>query len=45
MYYATVHWKRLVNGYSGAFPQGYKVRVARLQRVAEEPDAAWQALR
>ncbi len=45
VYYATVHWKRLVNGYSGAFPQGYKVRVAHLQRVAEAPDAAWDALR
>ena len=34
VYYSTVHWKRLVNGYSGGFPQGYKVRVARLQRVS-----------
>jgi len=45
VYYATVHWKRLVNGYSGGFPQPYKVRVALLQRVAENPEAAWQALR
>ena len=45
VYYSTVHWKRLVNGYSGAFPQSYKVRVARLQRVADDPDAAWQTLR
>ena len=44
VYYSTVHWKRLVNGYSGGFPHGYKARVARLQRVAELPDAAWQAL-
>ena len=29
VYYSTVHWKRLVNGYSGGFPRGYKVRVAR----------------
>ena len=41
VYYSTVHWKRLVNGYSGGFPQSYKVRVARLQRVTEDPDAAW----
>jgi hypothetical protein len=45
VYYSTVHWKRLVNGYSGAFPQGYKVRVALLQRVAENPGEAWRALR
>jgi hypothetical protein len=45
VYYSTVHWKRLVNGYSGGFPQGYKVRVALLQRVAQNGDAAWRALR
>jgi hypothetical protein len=44
VYYSTVHWKRLVNGYSGAFPQSYKVRVARLQRVSEDPEAAMTAL-
>jgi hypothetical protein len=45
VYYSTVHWKRLLNGYSGGFPQSYKVRVALLQRVRENPDAAWRALR
>ena len=45
VYYSTVHWKRLVNGYSGAFPQSYKVRVARLQRVSEDPEAAMTTLR
>ncbi len=45
VYYSTVHWKRLVNGYSGAFPQSYRVRVARLQRIADDPAAAWNALR
>jgi hypothetical protein len=45
VYYSTVHWKRLVNGYSGAFPRGYHVRAARLQRVADNPDEAWQVLR
>jgi hypothetical protein len=44
VYYSTVHWKRLVNGYSGGFPQSYKVRVARLQQFANEPDAAWATL-
>jgi hypothetical protein len=45
VYYSTAHWKRIVNGYSGGFPQSYKVRVALLQRVSEHPDAAWSALR
>jgi hypothetical protein len=45
VYYSTVHWKRLVNGYSGAFPQPYKVRVARLQQPNMDPDGAWQTLR
>jgi hypothetical protein len=45
VYYSTVHWKRILNGYSGGFPHGYKVRVAQLQRVAEAPDDAWAALR
>jgi hypothetical protein len=44
-YYAAAHWKPITNGYSGNFPQAYKERVARLQRVTENPDAAWQALR
>jgi hypothetical protein len=44
VYYSTVHWKRLVNGYSGGFPRGYMVRVARLQRVTTDPAEAWDAL-
>jgi hypothetical protein len=44
VYYSTVHWKRLVNGYSGGFPQSYKVRVARMQRISEAPEEAWQTL-
>jgi hypothetical protein len=44
VYYSTVHWKRLVNGYSGSFPQGYNVRVALFQRIATAPDQAWAAL-
>jgi hypothetical protein len=44
VYYSTVHWKRLVNGYSGYFPQRYQARVARLARPMESPDDAWRAL-
>ena len=45
VYYAAAHWKPITNGYSGAFPPGYKERVARLQRIAADPEAAWQSLR
>jgi hypothetical protein len=45
VYYAHTHWKPVTNGYSGAFPPSYKERVARLQRIGVDPEAAWQALR
>jgi hypothetical protein len=45
VYYSTVHWKRLINGYSGAFPRSYRMRAALFARVGEDPDAAWRALR
>jgi hypothetical protein len=45
VYYAAAHWKPITNGYSGNFPPRYKERVARLQRVNKDPEAAWQALR
>ena len=45
VYYAAAHWKPITNGYSGGFPPKYKERVARLQRIAVDPEAAWQSLR
>ena len=45
VYYAAAHWKPITNGYSGGFPPSYKERVARLQRVDVDPDAAWQCVR
>ena len=44
VYYAGVHFKPITNGYSGAFPPGYKTRLAVLQDVRNNPDAAWKAL-
>jgi hypothetical protein len=44
-YYAAVHWKPITNGYSGNFPPRYKERVARLQRISKDPEAAWQSLK
>jgi hypothetical protein len=45
VYYASVHWKPITNGYSGNFPPRYNERVARLQRIATNPDAAWTSLK
>jgi hypothetical protein len=45
VYYSSVHWKRLVNGYSGTFPASYKTRVALFHNVALHAGEAWQALR
>jgi len=45
VYYAGAHWKPITNGYSGAFPHRYKERVARLQRIATDPEAAWKSLK
>jgi hypothetical protein len=44
VYYSAAHWKPITNGYSGGFPRRYKERVARLQRLATDPDGAWQSL-
>ena len=44
-YYAASHWKPITNGYSGSFPARYKERVARLQRIGQDPDGAWTSLK
>jgi hypothetical protein len=45
VYHATMHWKPIVNGYSGGFPARY-IRLARLlEDVSVTPDEAWSALR
>jgi len=45
MYYSTVHWRPLVNGYSGFFPPYYSRLGAALRDVARHPDLSWQAIR
>jgi hypothetical protein len=45
VYYAGLHGKPIVNGYSGYFPAGYAARVARISGVWSDRDAAWTALR
>ena len=44
VYYAAVHGKRILNGYSGAFPPGYRRRVAAIQRFDVDGQSAWDAL-
>jgi hypothetical protein len=44
VYYSTVHWHRLLNGYSGGFPASYfRIRDTLLQ-AREAPDRAWRTL-
>jgi hypothetical protein len=44
VYYSTVHWKPILNGYSGSSPPGYSRRLARIRRISDRPDDAWAAL-
>jgi hypothetical protein len=44
VYYAGLHGKRIVNGYSGYFPDGYRARTAALSALWSDRDTAWAAL-
>jgi hypothetical protein len=44
VYYSTVHWHPLLNGYSGTFPLSYTLRAVTLRRPEENPAAAWETL-
>jgi hypothetical protein len=44
MFYSTLHWRRLVNGYSGGAPPEYEMLTESLKDVATRPDRAWQAI-
>jgi hypothetical protein len=41
---STMHWHRIVNGFSGYLPPSYRERASRLLVPTREPDAAWDAL-
>jgi len=45
MFYSTLHWKPLVNGYSGGAPADYELLALSLQDVSTRPERAWEALR
>ena len=44
MFYSTLHWKRLVNGYSGGAPQQYEALTQALADALTSPGRAWQAM-
>jgi hypothetical protein len=44
MFYSTVHWKRLVNGYSGGAPLAYEFLTEALKDVRTRPERAWDAV-
>jgi hypothetical protein len=44
MYFSTKHWRRLTNGYSGAFPSSYVRRSGLFAEPWKQPDEAWAEL-
>lgn len=44
MFYSTLHWRRLVNGYSGGAPPEYEMLTESLSDLVTRPDRAWQAI-
>ena len=45
MYYSTLHWRQLLNGYSGFTPPSYIRLGVLLADIPGRPDVAWAALR
>ena len=45
MFYSTVHWRPLANGYSGGAPDDYGLLAESLKDALRRPDHAWRALR
>ena len=44
VFYSTVHWHPLLNGYSGHFPLSYNVNAIHLRHPLDYPDASWDTL-
>jgi hypothetical protein len=45
MYYSIVHWRPIVNGYSGFFPPQYGLLRAALSEIPRHPEVSLEALR
>ncbi|MGH9143010.1 MAG: hypothetical protein ACRD2I_17910 [Vicinamibacterales bacterium] len=44
MFYSSLHWRRLVNGYSGGVPEEYGMLTESLKDFVSRPDRAWLAI-
>jgi hypothetical protein len=44
MFYSTVHWRRLVNGYSGGAPEDYGLLTESLKDALTRPERAWKMI-
>ncbi|MEO8258481.1 MAG: hypothetical protein ABI868_14130 [Acidobacteriota bacterium] len=44
MFYSTMHWRPLVNGYSGGAPDQYGLWAERLKDALDSPEPAWRAV-
>jgi hypothetical protein len=44
MLQSTIHWRPLVNGYSGGAPTEYGLLAERLKDIFRRPEPAWQAI-
>lgn len=44
VFYSTVHWHPLLNGYSGHFPLSYNLNAIHFRHPLETEDASWEAL-
>jgi hypothetical protein len=45
MFYSTIHWRPIVNGYSGFFPPHYERLAAVLSDIPRHPDLSLETLR
>jgi len=45
VYYSTIHWRPIVNGYSGFFPPHYGLLTTALSEIPRHPDVSLEPLR
>jgi hypothetical protein len=44
VYYSTIHWRPLINGYSGFFPPYYGLLTTALSEIPRHPDVSLEAI-
>ncbi|NOT26554.1 MAG: hypothetical protein HOP16_10680 [Acidobacteria bacterium] len=45
VYYSTIHWRPLINGYSGFFPPYYGLLITALSEIPRHPEVSLDAIR